>query len=80
MYEPSSIYGNAKLAGQVGPFEAEVFWDPRRDVVTVKFRKQVGDTGKKGVKIRLCAENIESTMEEIPPGGDYPEVRFTLEW
>ena len=78
MYEGRALYGEGKLGGQVGPYEAEVFWDPRRDVITVKFRKWNG-MDKKGLKMRFTTEVIEGNMEVIPPGGEYPEIGLTAE-
>lgn len=59
--------------GYVGPYEVEVWYDPEREIVSFKVKMLGGAPKKRGVKFRVTRDLLEDAMEEVPPGGQYPE-------
>jgi len=57
---------------QAGPYEAQVWYDPKRDRLLVKFRttNEVGEN--KGVVFWLHEEDVQKLMERRLPGMEYP--------
>jgi hypothetical protein len=63
-------------------FRVEVWEDPNREVVNIKFRfphgymKAAGTAKKSGFKIRMTREYLETLSFDIAEGEEYPQRRL----
>ena len=63
----------------LGPYETQVWYEPRRDRLFVKFRTTEGAGERKGMIFWLDEEDIRKLMEKRGPGMEYPMYQATLQ-